>query len=70
MKVAIMTDTNSGILPYEGAEKGIYVLPMPFIVDGENYLYGTYTDRDKANDVAGQVGYERDIDTWVEEIKQ
>lgn len=39
-------------------------------VDGENYLYGTYTDRDKANDVAGQVGYERDIDTWVEEIKQ
>lgn len=40
MKVAIMTDTNSGILPNEGAEKGIYVLPMPFIVDGENYLEG------------------------------
>ncbi len=40
MKVAIMTDTNSGILPNEGAEKGIYVLPMPFIVNGENYLEG------------------------------
>ena len=40
MKVAIMTDTNSGILPNEGAKKGIYVLPMPFIVNGENYLEG------------------------------
>ena len=52
MKVAIMTDTNSGILPNEGAEKGIYVLPMPFIVDGENYLE---IDGDGFDEVIGNV---------------
>jgi hypothetical protein len=38
------------------------------VIDEEDYLYGTYEDRDKANDIAGQVGYERDIDTWVQEV--
>lgn len=37
-KVAIMTDSNSGITQQEGKEKGIAVLPMPFIMDGETYF--------------------------------
>ena len=34
-KVAILTDSNSGILQAEGARVGIYVLPMPFYINGE-----------------------------------
>ena len=39
-KVAIMTDTNSGIVKDEADSLGIALLPMPFIIDGENYLEG------------------------------
>lgn len=38
MKTAVMTDTNSGISIEEGKELGIFVLPMPVIVDGKDYL--------------------------------
>ena len=38
MKIAIVTDTNSGITPEEGKEQGIFVLPMPLIVDDREYL--------------------------------
>lgn len=38
------------------------------IVDNEEYVYGTYADRNKANEIAEQVGYERDIETYVEEV--
>ncbi|MCR4890124.1 MAG: DegV family protein [Ruminococcus sp.] len=38
MKTAIMTDTNSGITLDEGKENGIYVLPMPVMIDGRDYL--------------------------------
>lgn len=37
-RTAIVTDTNSGITPDEGRENGIYVIPMPFIVNGKEYL--------------------------------
>lgn len=37
-KVAIVTDSNSGITQKWGEELGIYVLPMPFFIDGELYL--------------------------------
>ncbi|MBP5773401.1 MAG: DegV family protein [Eubacterium sp.] len=40
MKTAIMTDTNSGISVEEGKKDGIFVLPMPVIVDGEEFLEG------------------------------
>lgn len=36
-KVAIVTDSNSGISQQEGQELGIYVLPMPFSIDGDTY---------------------------------
>jgi len=41
-KIAIMTDTNSGITPAEAEKYGIYMLKMPFFVDGEEYFeYGS-----------------------------
>lgn len=36
--VAIVTDSNSGISQAEGKEFGIYVIPMPFLVDGKLYF--------------------------------
>ncbi len=35
MKVAIMTDENSGISPEVAKEKGIFLMPMPFFINGE-----------------------------------
>ena len=37
-KIAIMTDSNSGITQAEGKELGVTVVPMPFFIDGEEYL--------------------------------
>ena len=38
MKVAIVTDSNSGITIDEAKELGVYVVPMPFLIDGEEYF--------------------------------
>ena len=37
MKVAVVTDSNSGITQAQAKEMGITVLPMPFMIDGETY---------------------------------
>ncbi len=39
-KIAVVTDTNSGMSAEEAEEKGIFLLPMPFIVDGKEYFEG------------------------------
>ena len=39
-KVAVMADTNSGITYKEADALGIALLPMPFIIDGNDYLEG------------------------------
>ncbi len=36
-KVAIVTDSNSGITQYQAKELGIAVIPMPFTIDGATY---------------------------------
>lgn len=36
-KVAITTDSNSGITQKQGEEYGVYVLPMPFVIEGDTY---------------------------------
>ncbi len=38
MKTMILTDSNSGITQAEGKKLGIFVIPMPFTIDGEEYL--------------------------------
>ncbi|MDO4295597.1 MAG: DegV family protein [bacterium] len=40
-KIAIVTDSNSGITQEEAKKLGVFVLPMPFYVNGEEYLEGT-----------------------------
>lgn len=37
-KVAIVTDSNSGITQAAAKELGIFVVPMPFYIDGELYF--------------------------------
>ena len=37
-RVAIVTDSNSGITQMEAKELGIEVMPMPFYIDGQMYL--------------------------------
>lgn len=37
-KVAVMTDSNSGFTRQQAQEAGIFVLPMPFFINGETYF--------------------------------
>jgi len=37
-KIAIVTDSNSGITQSDAKELGVTVVPMPFFIDGELYL--------------------------------
>lgn len=40
MKTAIVTDSNSGIFEEEGRRLGVYVIPMPVIIEGETFFEG------------------------------
>ena len=40
MSTAIVTDSNCGITPAEARELGIFVVPMPFFIDGELFYEG------------------------------
>lgn len=37
-KIAVVTDSNSGITQTQAKELGVYVLPMPFTIDGVDYF--------------------------------
>ena len=37
MKIAIVTDSNSGVTQAQAKELGITVIPMPFMINGETY---------------------------------
>ena len=78
MKTAVMTDTNSGITIEEGRRLGIFVLPMPVIVDGRDYLENVditreelYTAILEGRDVCtSQPSPDALISMWKEIIKQ
>lgn len=38
MRIAVVTDSNSGITQAQAKEMGVFVLPMPFMIDGETYF--------------------------------
>lgn len=40
MKIAIVADSNSGVTQDEAKELGIYVIPMPFMIDGQVFYEG------------------------------
>lgn len=39
-RIAVVTDTNSSISAEEARKLGVFLLPMPFIVDGREYFEG------------------------------
>lgn len=45
-KIAIVTDSNSGITQAQAKELGISVVPMPFMIDGETYYEEITLTRD------------------------
>jgi len=47
-KIAIVTDTGSGLMQEDGAKLGIHVLPMPFIIKGKEYFEGLDESQDPA----------------------
>ena len=51
-KVAILTDSNSGITQAQSKEIGIFVEPMPFYIDDKLY----YEDIDLTQDEFGYLG--------------
>lgn len=47
MKVAIMTDDNSGMLREDTEKMGVFMLPMPFFINGElTYQSESFTHKD------------------------
>ncbi len=67
-----MTDTNSGISVEQGEKLGIFVLPMPIIVEGRTFLEGeglnaeeyyTYLEEDKDSSTS-QPSPESFINRW------
>lgn len=46
-KIAIITDSNSGIFPDEYASQGVFVLPVPFIVNGKTFFENITLTQDK-----------------------
>lgn len=47
MRTAIITDSNSGIFEEEGREIGVFVVPMPVILDGVTYFEGQDISHDE-----------------------
>ena len=47
MKIAIMTDSNSGIQQSEADKLGVFVLPMPFVINGDTYYEGINLNYDQ-----------------------
>lgn len=37
-RIAVLTDTNSGLTPAQAERYGVFLMPMPIILDGETYF--------------------------------
>ena len=46
-KIAIVTDSNSGITQEEGRRLGVSVIPMPFFINEKMYLEGLTLSQDE-----------------------
>ena len=78
MHTAIVTDTNSGMSVDEGNRRGIFVIPMPVIVDGDIRLEGldiTYDEifhamAEKKNVTTSQPSQGEVLDLWQKVIDE
>lgn len=78
LRIAVVTDSNSGISSEEAKEKGIIVLPMPFIIGEESYFedinltqeqfYEMLTDGKEIH--TSQPSLEAVMDLWDELLKE
>ena len=77
-KVAVLTDSNSGITQSEGKEMGIRVVPMPFRIEGVDYFEDInltqeefYTKLKEGGDISTSQPSPQDVlDTWDELLKE
>ncbi|MBO4749822.1 MAG: DegV family protein [Lachnospiraceae bacterium] len=46
-KIAIVTDSNSGITTEDASRLGVYVIPMPFVIDDEHFYEGVNLTQDQ-----------------------
>ncbi len=77
-KIAIVTDSNSGITQEQAKEAGIFVLPMPFMINGTTYyedinltqeqFYGLLSDG--ADISTSQPSPEAVMNLWDEVLKE
>ena len=73
-KVAVVTDSNSGITQAQGTELGIFVLPMPFMIDEEQFFEDVNLSQEQfyekleagANVVTSQPSPEAVMNLWKE----
>ncbi|MGN0976738.1 MAG: DegV family protein [Faecousia sp.] len=54
MKIAVSTDTNSGITQEEAKKAGIYLLPMPVLIEEQMYLEGLQIQSGQLYEAMGQ----------------
>lgn len=77
-KIAIMTDSNSGITQDEANKLGIFVVPMPFIIGGDIYFEGVNLSIDKFYEIqdsgkritTSQPNINEIVDKWKEILKE
>ena len=55
-KIAVVTDTNSGITQEEAKKLGVYLLAMPFIVDEKEYFEGVSCTYEQFFEMLGSGG--------------
>ena len=77
-KIAVTTDTNSGLLPLKYDNQGLFVLPMPFIIEGEVMLESVTLSRENfyenlradKNISTSQPSVTEVTDFWTEILKE
>ncbi len=77
-KIAIVTDSNSGITQAEAAELGVVVLPMPFMINEETFFENITLGQEEfyerlesgADVVTSQPSPETVMNLWKETLKE
>ncbi len=77
-KIAVVTDSNSGITQAEAKELGIKVIPMPFMIDGVEFLEDINLTQDEFYEKlmgdctisTSQPGPETVLEFWDETLKE
>lgn len=78
MRTAVVLDSNSGLTKEEARKYGMYILPMPFMIDGKEYLDGkdiTYEEflrlqKEGADIVTSQPSPEDVMNMWTELLQE